>query len=331
MARFLLVGGAGFIGSHLAHRLVERGEDVTVLDAGEDYGRTAPARRREIVDWRHRELLCDVPVLHGDTRDLPRLREIAGAVEPTHIVHLANLPLSDLAALEPAIARANIVDGTVNVLHAAAGLLRPPALTYVSSSMVYGDFDREPMPEHAPERAHCTYGRLKLAAERALATRAQAAHVPLTIVRPSAVYGPGDVNGRFLQRLVDAAVQGSPFVLRTTPEARLDFTSVHDVAAGLEAAALAREACGSVYNITAGKAHSLRAAIAAVRFHAPRLDVVDGPPSAVRRPRRGTLDIGRAQRELGWAPRWTLQAGLGAYVAFADTLATHAPVPDATR
>ncbi|MDQ3677659.1 MAG: NAD(P)-dependent oxidoreductase, partial [Actinomycetota bacterium] len=305
MARFLLVGGAGFIGSHLARLLVEHGEDVTVLDAGDDYGRTEPARRREILDWRHRELLCDVPVLHGDTRDLPRLREIAGAAEPTHIVHLANLPLSDLAAMDPAVAQANIVEGTVNVLHAAAGLPRPPALTYVSSSMVYGDFDREPMPEDAPRRPHCVYGCLKLAAERALATRAQDARVPLTVVRPSAVYGPGDINGRVLQRLVDAAAQGSPFVLHTTPEARLDFTSVHDVAAGLHAAALAGGPCGSVFNITAGKAHTLRAAIAAVRRHAPHLEVVDGPQSAVQRPRRGTLDIGRARRELGWTPRWT--------------------------
>ena len=328
MARFLLVGGAGFIGSHLARRLVQCGEDVTVLDAGDDYGRTEPARQREILDWRDRELLCDVPVVHGDTRDLPRLREITHAAEPTHIVHLANLPLSDLAAMDPAVAQANIVEGTLNVLHAAVGLPRPPALTYVSSSMVYGDFDREPMPEHAPKRPCCVYGRLKLAAERTLATRAQDAGVPLTIVRPSAVYGPGDVNGRVLQRLVDAAAQGGRFVLHAAPETRLDFTSVHDVAAGLHAAGLAGGACGSVYNITAGDAHTLRAAIAAVRRHAPRLEVVGGPPPAVRRPRRGTLDVARAQRELGWAPRWTLQAGLQAYLTFADTLARPAPTPD---
>ena len=330
MARFLLVGGAGFIGSHLARRLVDSGEQVTVLDAGDDYGRTEPARQREILDWRHRELLRDVAILRGDTRDPHRLREVTGDAEPTHIVHLANLPLSELAAINPAVAHENIVEGTLNVLYAAAGLPHPPALTYVSSSMVYGNFNREPMPENVPGRPHCVYGRLKLAAERALTTRARAASVPMTIVRPSAVYGPGDVNGRVLQRLVDAAAQDSPFVLHTTPEARLDFTWVDDVAAGLHAAALAGSACGSIYNITAGEAHTLRAAIAAVRRHAPRLEVVGGPRPAVRRPRRGTLDIGRAQRELGWSPRWPLQAGLQAYLAFANTLATSAPIPDAS-
>jgi nucleoside-diphosphate-sugar epimerase len=331
MGRFLLVGGAGFIGSHLTRRLVEHGEDVAVLDAGTDYGRTEAARKHEILDWRRRELLGDVPVFHGDTRDLSRLREVAKATRPTHIVQLANLPLADLAASDPATAKASIVDGSVNVLEAAAGLPRPAALTYVSSSMVYGDFDREPMPEDAPKRPHCPYGRLKLAAERALAARAARACVPLTIVRPSAVYGPGDVNGRVLQRLVDAAAQDTAFVLCAAPEARLDFTSVYDVAAGLHAAALAAVAPTRVYNLTAGEAHPLRAAIGVVRRHAPGLRVVAGLAPACSRPRRGTLDIGRARRELGWAPRWTLQAGLSAYATFAGTLAAAASVPDSPR
>jgi nucleoside-diphosphate-sugar epimerase len=326
MAQFLLVGGTGFIGAHLARRLADHGEDVTVLDAGFDYGRTGSELRRAILEWRRRRLLADVPVLHGDARDAASLRDIARRVRPTHIVQLANLPLADLAATDPARARASIVGGSLNVLRAAADLPRRPSLVYVSSSMVYGHFDREPMPEDAPKRPHGPYGQLKLAAERTLAAHAATAGVPLTIVRPSAVYGPGDVHGRVLQRLVDAAAWGTPFVLRAEPETRLDFTSVHDVAAGLHAAALGG-ASGGVYNITAGHAHSLRATIAVVRRHTPALQVVTAPGSPQGPPRRGTLDIGQARRELGWAPRWTLRDGLAAYATFAEKLAC-ALVPD---
>ncbi len=298
-----------------------------MLDAGFDYARTEPERRRSIIDWRRRHLLADVPVLHGDTRDVAQLRAVARSLRPTHVVQLANLPLADLAVTDPAPAKTSIVDGSLSLLRATAELRRRPSLVYVSSSMVYGDFEREPVPEGAPKRPHGPYGQLKLAAERTLAAQAPAAGVRLTIVRPSAVYGPGDVNGRVLQRLVDAAAQDAPFVLSAAPETRLDFTSVHDVAAGLHAAALAE--CGGVYNVTAGDAHSLRAAIAVVRSHAPALRVVTAPGAPPQAPRRGTLDIGRAWRELGWAPRWKLADGLGAYAAFAERLIRTTPVSGA--
>jgi UDP-glucose 4-epimerase len=321
MARFLLVGGGGFIGAHVARRLLDAGDDVVVLDAGVDYERSPPAQTRALLDWRRDVLLDGAEIVSGNAADAARLQALLRRWRPEHVVHLGNLPLADLAAADPVRARASIVHATTSVVTAAASLPRPPALTYVSSSMVYGDFATDPMGEAGPLRPRAPYGRLKLDAERRLSTVAGRARLPLTIVRPSAVYGPGDVNGRVLQRLVDAATQATPFVLTAAPSTRIDFTWVQDAAAGIHAAALRKASTPRAYNVTSGAARTIAAAIDIVRAHVPELNVVSGPCDAAATPRRGTLDTRRARRELGWAPHWTLEQGLVAYLGFARGVA----------
>jgi UDP-glucose 4-epimerase len=316
MARFFLVGGAGFIGAHVTRRLLDAGDEVVILDACVDYGRSAPAQTRALLEWRRTVLLDGAEIITGDVEDGVRLHDLLARRCPEHVVHLGNLPLADLAAADPVLARTSIVDAATSVLAAAASLPRPPSLTYVSSSMVYGDFAMDPMSEAGPLRPCSAYGRLKLDAERRLSIAARRARMALTIVRPSAVYGPGDVNGRVLQRLVDAATQATPFVLTAAASTRIDFTWVQDTAAGIHAAALRSCAAPRAYNITTGAARTIAAAIEIVRAQAPELNVVTGTHDAGTA-RRGTLDTSRAQRELGWVPQWTLEQGLAAYMAFA--------------
>jgi UDP-glucose 4-epimerase len=316
MARFFIVGGAGFIGAHLTRRLLDAGDDVVVLDAGLDYRRSPPAQTRALLEWRRAVLLDGAEIISCDADDAARLQDVLARRCPEHVVHLGNLPLADLAAADPARGRASIVDAATTVLAAVAPLPRPPSLTYVSSSMVYGDFATEPMGEAGPLRPCSAYGRLKLDAERRLSLAARRTGLALTIVRPSAVYGPGDVNGRVLQRLVDAATQATPFVLTAAASTRIDFTWVQDAAAGIHAAALRAAGAPRAYNITTGAARTMAAAIDIVRTHAPALDIVTGDRDGAA-PRRGTLDTSRARHELDWAAQWTLEQGLAAYVEFA--------------
>lgn len=315
MRRFVLVGGAGVIGAHLARRLRDAGEDVLVLDAAEDYGSAEPAERDAVVGWRRNVLLDGVEVLDADTRDAASFSQALAAAAPTHVVHLGNVSLPEVAAQDRPGARRSIVAGTRNLLGACAALPRAPALVYVSSSMVYGHFACDPQHEEAPKEPVNDYGRLKLAAERAVA----GSGLDWTIVRPASVYGPGDVNGRLLGRLVEAAASGRPFTLRCPPATRLDFTWIGDAAAGIHAAACASGAVRRVYNLSSGRARSVAEALAIVAGHEPRLSVVErilinGSP------RRGTLDISRARRELGWAPATSLEEGLAAYLAVAREL-----------
>ena len=141
----------------------------------------------------------------------------------------------------------------------------------------------------------------------------RASRQPWTIVRPSAVYGPGDCNGRFLQRLVEAATTGVPLQLTADPATRLDFTWVKDLARGLADAATNPGAIGETFNLTAGNARSLGDAIDVVRRTATPSPCAAGRAGRCAR-RRGTLDIARARTVLGYRPRCSLEDGLAAYL-----------------
>jgi nucleoside-diphosphate-sugar epimerase len=308
MRRALLIGGSGFIGAQLAAELLRRGVAVDVLDAGLVYvdGGEAAERARA---WRREVLLRGATLRSGGTDDTAALCDEIARSAPDVVVHLANLPLAGVAVAAPDVARASIVDGTANVV-AAVGAEAPAArLVFVSSSMVYGDFTADPQPESGPLRPREPYGACKLEAEGLV----RASGLDWTIVRPSAVYGPGDANGRFLQRLVEAAVRGEALPITGSLETRLDFTAVEDLVGGIATAAGAVAARGEAFNLTAGRSHSLREAIDIVRGLGYRVELDEQPPETFR-PRRGTLDISRARRLLGYAPRRSLREGLGAYL-----------------
>ncbi|MDA0180039.1 NAD(P)-dependent oxidoreductase [Solirubrobacter phytolaccae] len=313
MGRVLLIGGAGFIGAHLASELSGRGEDVVVLDDDRTWSTDADGAAARAREWRRRMLLGDVELRHGAAE---HAAAVLAAVEPEVVVHLANLPLVGVASRDPALARAAIVGTTAAVLAGVERHAPDARLTYVSSSMVYGDFAGDPQPETAPLVPREPYGAGKLEAERLV----RASRTRWTIVRPSAVYGPGDGHGRFATRLVDAAVHGRPLRLTADPDTRLDFTAVTDVARGLADAALSPAAEHGTFNLAAGRARSLRDAIDAVRALGGDVEVelaaAPGP-----HPRRGTLDITRARETFGFAPRFALEDGLAAHLDVARSLA----------
>ncbi|MEA2220135.1 MAG: UDP-glucose 4-epimerase [Solirubrobacteraceae bacterium] len=311
----LLIGGGGFIGAHVARELLQRGREVVVLDDDRTYlpgGEPAAMRARA---WRRRELLTGAELRGGGPDDPALLARELRRAAPDAVVHLANLPLAGVAAADPATARRSIVDGTANVLRALARHAPAARLTFVSSSMVYGDFSQDPQPETAPLAPCEPYGACKLEAERLV----RASALAWTIVRPSAVYGPGDANGRFLQRLVEAATTGGTLQLTADPATRLDFTWVQDLARGLADAATSPHAVHETFNVTAGHARSLGEAIDVVRARGHTVAIRRRPPTTLR-PRRGSLDIERARSLLGYRPRCTLEDGLAAYLDAAARL-----------
>ncbi len=309
MGRVLLIGGAGFIGAHLARELLDRRHVVVVLDDDRTYlpgGEPEAVRARA---WRREMLLSGAELRCGGPDEPALLAHAVRAASPDAVVHLANLPLAGVAAADPREARRSIVHGTANVIAALVEQAPAARLTFVSSSMVYGDFSQDPQPESAPLRPCEPYGACKLEAEGLV----RASNLRWTIVRPSAVYGPGDANGRFLQRLVEAATMGRTLLLTADPATRLDFTWVQDLARGLADAALSPEAIGETFNVTAGRARSLDEAIDAVRARGHAV-AVRHRPATMLRPLRGTLDIARARSVLGYRPGCSLEDGLAAYL-----------------
>jgi UDP-glucose 4-epimerase len=313
VTRLLVLGGGGFIGAHLVRSLLDAGDEVVVVDAWCRYGAPESAERARTLAWRRRRLLTGAALCTLHTDDAASLRALVAAYEPEVVVHLANLPLAARAQSHPEEAEAGILGATRALLDVLRAGRRPGRLVYASSSMVYGDFAVEPMPEDHRPAPRETYGRMKLAAEQAVAEAAARDGYEATIVRPSAVYGPGDLGGRFIARLVDAARTGATFELAASRSTRLDFTFVEDLVAGLSLACGHPAAAGETFNITSGSARTLGEAIGIVRGLGHELRVVRSADPAVR-PRRGTLDIARAERLIGYRAEHTLESGLARYL-----------------
>ena len=298
----VLIGGAGFVGSHLARRLLDRGCAVTVLDDPSMSTAAASAARLRGARFLEVDLTAGGRGLRA--ADRPDLRGVDA------VVHLANLPLADIAAADRHAARLGIVDITASAFAWAASLAGVRRFTYVSSSTVYGDFAVEPMPETGPCRPCSTYGRLKLEAERLVRSEGLRTGIATTIVRPSAVYGPGDLHGRFIARLVAAALDGTPLRLSGGGAPRLDFTWVGDLAAGIDQATHEPRGANEVFNLTRGEGRSLREAVEIAASAGCRVNVEVDPAPDRLRPARGALDIRHARDLLGYQPRTRLEDGM---------------------
>ncbi len=319
MSTILVTGGAGFIGAHTTARLVAAGHDVVALDPLRIYNE--PLAPHNVANLRHRRerLLAGARLVVGSTEDRAQLETLLDEVRPSHIVHLGSLPLATSAMKDSDPAFQSILQGTHNLLEAVRAVGGIEKLVYVSSSMVYGDFVQDPQPETAPTSPKDVYGGMKLAGEILVQVFGRTAGVPAVIVRPSAVYGPTDVNGRIVQKVVDAARFGYPLRLVNPGTTFLDFSYVEDVADGLIAALLS-PVVGETFNITAGRGRSLAELYDLVRARVPGIDAEIAEGETDFRPRRGALDVSKARELLGYDPQFPLERGISTYLDFVAAL-----------
>lgn len=191
--RCLLTGGAGFIGTHLAQRLLVDGHEVVLLD-------NLHRRSERATD----AFLSSCDFRMGDIRDPHVVAEAMRDVEVVY--HLAAQSQVITADRDPEYAMQTNVDGTVHVVEAAreAGARR---IVFSSSREVYGEPERLPVAETDPPNPKNTYGRSKALAERHCQDLGQTGRLSTVIVRLSNVYGPGD-RGRVIPIWLDRALAG---------------------------------------------------------------------------------------------------------------------------
>ena len=323
MSRVLITGGAGFIGSHVARLLLDEGHDVFLYDSLVYYVYPLESQHVHHINSRLDPLEGKAQILRGSTEDSNYLRRSLRATKPDRIIHLAAMPLANLAVDHPEEALKSIMVGTMNLLQAAHDLGGVERFLYVSSSMVYGDFQRVPADEEHPLQPKEMYGALKQCGE--IVTRSFSARYGLdhAIVRPSAVYGPTDNNRRVLAIFLENALAGEPLVVKGA-DSSLDFTYVSDAAAGIVTAALHPGGAGETFNITRGEGRSIREAAEIVARLVPgtevRIDEADGTV-----PIRGALDISKARRLIGFEPRISLEEGLPMYLDYMRSIRDGSP------
>jgi len=310
--RILITGGAGFIGHHLARHFLEMGMTVVIYDAclnfcsySDSYYENVLARRISSLDG--------AQLLKGDVRDRSFLDTVLREHSPDVVIHLAAIPISKAANSFSEEAVQINVNGTANVLESIRSSGSATRFVFISSSFVYGDFRTSAADEEHPLNPIDVYGATKLAGEMLTRGFGSRFGIEYSIVRPSAVYGPGDSNRRVVQVMVENAIAGKPLVMHNGGASQLDFTHVTDTVSGIALAALHVGAKGETFNITRGEGRSICDLVAVLRARYPDLLVTDSSPDE-RRPERGGLDISKACTLLRYAPRYSLEAGVGAYI-----------------
>jgi len=181
---------------------------------------------------------------------------------------------------------------------------------YISSSMVYGDF-KDDVKEDAVCRPQGQYGIMKLAGEWLVKDYTRNYGLTHTIIRPSAVYGPLDVEDRVIAKFMLTAMRGGTLKVNGAGET-LDFTYVDDAANGIVAAALTENTDNKTYNIT--KSHSrtlLDAANLAVKIAGKGEIIVRDKDKDF--PSRGALNIDAAKRDFGFDPKVDVEEGFERY------------------
>ncbi len=307
--RILVTGGKGFIGSKIVEMLSQEGHQVTVVDNEDTYGIMSKQDLHALYKWRMRNWVTkNVQFIPGDV--LNRLICLkAFSYNPDIVIHLATYPRAKIVDNDPILGIPKVINTTTNLLwHAEKFGVRK--FVYVSSSMVYGDFT-DGTKEDAKTKPKNIYGEAKLAGERLVKLFSKRDGLNYNIVRPSGVYGPGDMPDRVVSKFFENAMQNKAITLHNGDN-KVDFTYRQDAARGIIMAALSSVANVS-FNITAGNATSLRTlAEKIVSLTGSDSDIEDIGNHKLY-PLRGTLDISRAKDLIGYQPEFTLDQGLKSY------------------
>jgi UDP-glucose 4-epimerase len=325
MSKVLVTGGAGFIGSHACAALSVEGHDVIAVDPLRTYAYSFDAHHWHGLRYRREVLLRDSTVVVASTENRDEMRKAVFEARPEYILHLGALPLATVARVSADHAFESILRGTFNLVELALEVGSVQKLLYVSSSMVYGDFTQMPMPEDARTAPKDPYGGFKLAGEVIVETFSRAQGLPYAIVRPSAVYGPTDMNDRIVQRFVECALWGRPLTVVDPDKTFIDFSYVRDVAQGLLKALLSPVE-NETFNITAGEGRTLTDLHDFLRARYPEMPVEVSTKSEDFRPKRGALDVSKARRLIGYEPQYSLERGLDEYLDFLSALPVGPPV-----
>lgn len=314
MKTVFINGGAGLIGAEVARKLVENNYKVVVLDSFVHYISPLRNRIKNYLDLRFQGIEDKIIIERGDTTNASHARRLLYKYEPEYILHLAAMPVADLSNIYVEEAVESILLGTVNMLEIIGGLKCLKKFLYVSSSMIYGDFKIIPCPEDHPKEPKDIYGGSKYAGEIMTKTFGRRFNIPFSIVRPSAVYGPYDVNRRVSQIFVENALEGKPLCLNGGGKLTFDFTYVEDIANGLILCLLKDEAIGEEFNITFGRGYSLLEFAEILKDLIPSVQIHLYEEKDEYRPLRGALSIEKAKNILGYKPQFPLEKGLKIYV-----------------
>lgn len=301
MATVVVTGGAGFIGSHVAARFVERGDEVIVVD--------------DLSNGHRENLPAGVRLVELDIRERQALAALVMETRPGCVCHLAAQASVVVSVRQPEVDLQINLAGTENVLDAARQVGAKVCFASTGGAL-YGSEAARPTPESAATEPLSPYGASKLAGEAYVATWARLHGVPNQILRLANVYGPrqnsageAGVVAIFSSRLLSGE---RPQVFGDGSQTR-DYVYVGDVADAFLRAS--ERAQAGTYNIGTSQETSvleLLGHLQAAAGTAIQPELLPGRPGELA---HSALDSSLAERELGWRPRVDVAEGLARTLA----------------
>ena len=323
---YLVTGGAGFIGSNYVHRLVQRGEKVTIYD---NFSR---AGAKKNLEWLEKELgKNSFNVIVGDTRDASLMVESARDADV--IMHLAGQVAVTTSVTNPRDDFESNAFGTFNALEAARQSERNPIFLYASTNKVYGGMDEVELfeeatrwrykdlvngcPETQPLDFHSPYGCSKGTGDQYVRDYSRIYGLRSVVFRQSCIYGPrqfGIEDQGWVAWFIIAAVTGRPITLYGDGKQVRDILNVDDLLNAYDAAIQKIDiASGKVYNMGGGPENVM----SVWAEFGPMLEKMIGNTIEVARSdwRPGDqrvfyADISKVGDELGWKPKIGVEEGI---------------------
>jgi len=310
--RILVTGGLGLIGHNVIPRLHAQGHIVVSVDIKTDYGILPKAELDYLMAERIKKIPAEVVNFEIDICDARAIDLLCMSNQFDAILHLASFPRQKVVNVNPALGSKVMSEGLINLLESAQRH-NVKKFVYASSSMVYGDFEND-IDEDYPCKPQGQYGIMKLAGEWLVKDYARRTGMAYTIIRPSAVYGPLDVEDRVISKFVSNAIRGQTLKVRGENEL-LDFTYVDDAAEGICSALTLDIANNRTYNITRGSSHTLYQA-AKLAVELAGRGTIQLEPKDNDFPSRAALNIDRARQDLGFDPKVDMEEGFRRYYAW---------------
>lgn len=301
LKKIFITGGEGFIGSHLADKLLKLGHEVVSFDANLN-SIDNPAYHQRSLKIRKKIHLQPAKKHLGDIRDLNRLTKRIKDFKPEIVVHLAGLPMARVHDKFQFDMLSINMQGTLNVLEAFEKS-SATRIVYTSSSMAYGHFKQFPQTEEFLLNPINSYGATKAAGEYFV----KLSKKEWVVVRPTSVYGFTDCANRVSQILLDMAyLKKSGWVVKGET---LDFSYIDDVVDGYVKCILQPKASFQTFNISRGESRAVTEFAEIVKLHFPDFDY------EVRDPKdhqvwRGPLDISHAKKVLKFNPKYNIETGI---------------------
>jgi UDP-glucose 4-epimerase len=304
----MVTGGAGFVGSHLAERLVELGNNVVVYDVFNDfYG----GKEKNLARLRSSE---GFSLVRGDILDYERLSSSMRGMEI--LFHLAAQPGVRYSLLHPVLTNNINTAGTLNALEAVKenGVGK---VVNASSSSVYGDQATLPIKETAEKTPISLYGASKLLAEHYCRIYQEAHGLDVVSLRYFTVYGPRQRPDMAFHKFVRQIHEGRPITIYGDGSQTRDFTYVDDIVEGTISSAEVEGVAGEVFNLGSGTRTVLNDVIGFLVEFLGSFDVSYEPK------KKGDVthtlaDISKAREILGYNPRVSLKEGLRSFIRWFD-------------